>query len=154
MINLNFLGIDIPNWVLLPATFLIWATVLLGIKNIVFQIIHKFASGTKTKVDDVLVQALDMPLNLLIFTSGAAIVEQMMPMLGEAGNSELTNYFLIIFKATAIIAIVVFVDKLLNGLFDEYSQEVEVLKTSGGILRGLLRIVVVCLGLLILLDIF
>jgi len=144
-------GIHLTEWVIVPVTFLVWVTILSFIKRWIFKAIQKVASKTKTKIDNIFVKAADLPLNLLIVTSGGAIIERMLPMATEA---ELTSYFLIGFKATTIIAIVLFVDRFLNSLIQEYSKDVEVLKSTGGIARGVIRLIVIGLGLLILLDSF
>lgn len=151
MQDYTIFGITFSAWIVVPVIFLIWVTVLLFIKFGVFRAIKKFTTKTETQLDDVLIYSLDFPLTLLIVTSGAAIVERLMPL---AANEDLTNYFLIAFKAVTIIAIILFIDRLLNGLLVAYSGKVDVLKSSGGIARGIVRVIVIGLGLLILLDSF
>ncbi|MBN1493071.1 MAG: mechanosensitive ion channel family protein [Candidatus Omnitrophica bacterium] len=124
---------------------------MLLIKKIVFKHIEILAQKTKTKVDDVLVDSLNFPLTLLIFVSGAFIAEKALPM---ESSGDLTRYFLLAFKATTVIAVIMFLDKLLSKLIKVYTPKVDVLKTSGGILQGVLRAIVIALGLLILLDSF
>ncbi|MCK4882767.1 MAG: mechanosensitive ion channel family protein, partial [Candidatus Omnitrophica bacterium] len=106
---------------------------------------------TKTQLDDIFVQSADFPLTLLIFASGGAVVERMIPL---ATNNDLTTYFIVGFKAVSVVACVLFFDKFLNALIHTYSGKVEILKTSGGVARGFVRIIVIGLGLLILLDSF
>jgi small-conductance mechanosensitive channel len=69
-------------------------------------------------------------------------------------EAELTNSFLTILKAATIIAFVLFVDRFINLVFKEYSNNVEILRSSGSVARGFARILVVGLGVLILLDSF
>jgi len=153
MPSVDVFGYAIPAWLALPVVFLVWVTVLLLIKQVVFKAVKKLTERTGTKLDDVFIAAADFPLNLLILTSGGAIVERMIPAALQT-NAELTNYFFIAFKVTAIVAIVMFVDKLVNGLIREYSDKVDILQSSGGVARGLVRIAVIGLGVLILLDSF
>ncbi len=54
-------------------------------------------------------KSLDFPLTLLILTSGGAIVERVLP---RALDTEMTHYFLIIFKAMTVVAVILFVDKI------------------------------------------
>lgn len=151
MNELVIFGYKIHSWIIIPISFLIWVTILLFIKKAFFKGIKKIAEKTKTKFDDVFIQSADFPLTLLIFTSGGAVVERMLPF---ALDAQLTNYFLIAFKATTIIAIVLFTDRFVNGLIQTYSSRVDILRSSGGVARGFVRIVVIGLGLLILLDSF
>jgi len=151
MQQITIFGFTVAAWIVIPAVCFVWVTVLLLIKKRIFVIIKKLVGKTETKLDDVFIQSMDFPATLLIFASGGALVERMIPL---ATDNELTTYFLIGFKAIAIIAIVLFFDKLLNGLIQTFSGKVEILKTSGGLARGIIRIVVMGLGLLILLDSF
>lgn len=50
-----------------------------------------------------------------------------------AMEAELTNYFLIGFKAATILAIILFFDKFINGLIQHYSDRISILKSSGGV---------------------
>ncbi|MFH1359650.1 MAG: mechanosensitive ion channel domain-containing protein [Candidatus Omnitrophota bacterium] len=151
MQDVNIFGFSISAWIALPIVYLVWVTILLIVKKTVFVYIRKIASKTKTQIDDILLQALDFPLSLLIFTSGGAIIERMIPVGAEA---ELTRYFLVGFKAATIIAIVLFADKLITGLIRLYSDKVDILKTSSGVASGVVRIIVIGIGILILLDSF
>lgn len=151
MQQINIFGITVSAGIVIPVACFVWITILLLIKKHIFVIIKKLVGKTETKLDDVFIQSVDFPATLLIFASGGALVERMIPL---ATNNELTTYFLIGFKAAVIIAVVLFFDKLFNGLIQAYSGRAEILKTSGGIARGFVRVIVISLGLLILLDSF
>lgn len=151
MAEINFFGIKISAWIFVPVVYLVWVTVLLFVKRIFFGVIKKIAERTQTHIDDIFIASADFPLVLLIFTSGGAVVERIMPL---ATASELTNYFLIIFKVVTIVAVILFADRFLNHLIRDYSGRVDILKNSGGIARGFVRAIVIGLGILILLDSF
>lgn len=151
MEEITLLGISMSPWLAIPLLYFVWVTALSLLKIVIFKPLNKLAERTRTEVDNIFLKAIDLPLTLIIFTSGGAFIEQMLPMITD---QEITRYFLIIFKATTIIAVVLFVDKFINNLILYYSREVEVLKTSGGIARGVTRAIVIGLGLLILLDSF
>ncbi|VAW17695.1 hypothetical protein MNBD_BACTEROID05-509, partial [hydrothermal vent metagenome] len=118
------------TWILIPLVYFVWVTFLLFFKTICFKAIKKVAQKTKTQLDDIFVKAADFPLVLLIFTSGGVIIERMLPVATEA---QLTTYFLVGFKAVTIVAIILFIDKFLNGLIHGYSAKVDILRSSGGI---------------------
>lgn len=141
----------IPVWILAPAVFLLWVGVLLVVKKTLFRAVRRLARETETPLDDAIIGAADFPLTLLIVSSAAVVVERLVSV---AAHAQLTNYFLPIFKAATIAAIVLFLDRFLNALTRVYAQKVEILKSSGGIVRGLVRIGILGLGLLVLLDSF
>lgn len=151
MQDIVIFGVTVSAWIYAPIIYLLWVTILLAVKKIVFSAIERIAARTTTKLDDILLGSLNLPLMLLIFVSGAAILEKIAPLSKEA---ELTNYFIVGLKATTIIAIVIFFDKLLTSLIKHYSEKIEILRTSKGVTQGIIRIVVIGLGLLILLDSF
>lgn len=151
MATINIFGVSVSAWIVIPVVFLVWVTVLLSVKKIVFKVIKRVAKQTKTNLDDLFIQSADFPLTLLILASGSAIIEGMLPI---ATDNELTTFFIVGFKAVTIVACILFFDRFLNALIESYSGKVEILKTSGGIARGVIRVVVIGLGLLILLDSF
>jgi len=151
MQDITILGISISPWIILPVIYLVWLIVLFIIKNVFFTVIRRIASKTKTQFDDIFIKSIDFPLTILIFTSGALLVEKIMPALI---NESLTGSFLLIFKASTILAIILFIDKFLNALLKEYAGKIDILRSSGGVVRGFVRVVVISLGILILLDSF
>ncbi len=151
MSGLNLSGVDFAPWVSVPLIYVLWVSVFLILKRLIFNSLRKMASRTKTELDDVLIRAADFPLALLIFTSGGVVVERVIPALE---GTPLTNNFLIGFKVATIVAIVLFLDRLVNGLVLAYTDKVEILKTSSGFAQGLSRLVILGLGLLVLLDNF
>lgn len=151
IVDIAFFDLKVPAFIYVPIIYFLWVSVLLAIKKLIFVRIEKLASATNSKLDDILIGALNLPLTLLIFASGVFIVERVLPILSD---SELFKYLLVVLKTTTIVAIVIFMDRLLNNLIQVYSGKVEILKTSGGVARGFVRVIVIGLGLLILLDSF
>jgi len=135
-------------WIIAPAVLVIWILVFSLVKKASFAVIKKFAAGTKTEFDDVLFDALDLPVQLMIYATGILAAKNFLP----AGTVSLDQYFLIGFKIVAILAVVLFIDKFLRGLVTLYALQVEILRTSGGIVQGVIRIVIMGLGGLVLLD--
>ena len=151
MEDMNVFGFQVSAWIVIPVVYFLWVTLFLICKRILYKYIQKLTEKTKTKIDDVFINAADIPLLLIIFTSGGVVVERMIPVTADV---EMTRYFLIAFKAATILAVVLFADKLINGLIRTYANKVDILKSSGGIAQGIVRIIVISLGLLILLDSF
>lgn len=149
--DFKVLGITISPWIFIPLIYFLWVTLLFFVKRMGFNAIRLWSRKTATRLDDIFIRAVDLPLTLFILTSGGAIVEKTLPLLT---HWELTNYFIIILKAVTIVASVIFVDKFLSLLIKEYAPRVEILRTSGGLAQTFIRMIVMSLGFLILLDSF
>lgn len=151
MRNINIFGFEASAAIVVPVLYFFWVTVLLVLKKMFYRKIQKLAEQTKTKIDDIFLEALDTPLLLLIFVSGLFVLENLF----QFGMEEdLLKYVNVAFKATAIIAVILFVDRFFNGLIRNYSEKTPLLKDSSGFARIGVRSVVIGLGLLILLDTF
>lgn len=148
---MNIFSSHISLWILVPLVFLIWVLVLSTIKRIVFSIIRKIADKTVNRIDDIVLGALELPVHLIVYASGIVVVQHMLP---RVEGVDLLQYLLQGFKAVCIAAGIIFVDRLLQGLIGEASARIEILKASNGVVRGFVRVVVVCLGVLIILDSF
>jgi small-conductance mechanosensitive channel len=151
MNSITVFNIEISAWIYAPVVYLVWVSVLLAIKKLLFNRIRRWVGRTKTRIDDVILNALNLPLTLLVFVSGILVLERI-AQLGE--DAVLTRYFFIAFRAVAIVAVIIFFDRLLRGLVYHYAGRIELLKASRGIAQGIVRVVVLGLGLLILLDSF
>ncbi|MFH1782613.1 MAG: mechanosensitive ion channel domain-containing protein [Candidatus Omnitrophota bacterium] len=151
MNEITIFNITVPAFIYAPVVYFLWVSLFLVIKKIVFVRIERFAKKTKSNLDDIILGALNFPLVLMIFVSGFFVIERISPInLG----TDLTKYLIVGVKTTTIVAIMLFLDKLSTNLIINYSGKIDILKTSGGVARGFVRIVVVGLGLLILLDSF
>lgn len=141
----------VSPWLKVPLVFLVWVLVLAAVKKSVFALVRKLTEKTKSKLDDVLIDALDFPIQVIVVASGILAVQHMIPR-GE--GPDLLRYLLGGFKVACIVAVVLFVDKFLRGLIAEAGDRIEILKTSGGFVRGFVRAAVFGLGTLVLLDTF
>lgn len=144
-------GITASPWLVAPLAYLLWVMLFWILKSVGFATVKRVVGRTRTRIDDILISAADLPLSLLIFASGGLLVERMLPFISAAG---LTNYVFLGFKAVTIVALILFVDQFIIGLLREYSGRVEILKMTGDVLHGFVRMLVFGLGLLILLDSF
>ena len=151
MENWKILGLSGSSWISIPVIYLVWVFILFILKKFSLRYIRKVAERTQTKLDDLFINAADFPLVILIFASGGLISARMIPV---SSGIPLTNCFLTGFKAATILAIALFFDRFLSAVIELYSKKTEILKTSGGIVHGLIRAVVICLGMLVLLDSF
>ncbi len=143
--------LSLPVWLYAPLVLLVWILVLQTAKRVIFSRVRALVRNTKTQLDDILLDTLNLPLNILIFFSGLMVIQKTcvftdMPQLAELLST--------IFKASCILAIVLFFDKLSCALIDTYAIKVEILRVSRGIIKVSLRVAVLAVGLLIILDSF
>ncbi len=142
------LHVHVSPWLSVPAVFVVWVLIFSAAKKITFAIAKQLASKTKTQLDDSLFDALDFPLQLMIYATGILAVLPLVP----KGDVDIIKYFLIGFKAVGIFAIALFADKFLRGLVTFYAEKIDILHVSGGVVRGVIRAVVMGLGVLVILD--
>ena len=143
-------NIIVPSWIILPLIYLVWVMALLSLKRISFRVIRRLATRTATKFDDIFIKTSDAPLTFVILASGGMVIEPLV----SAAYADLARFFPVIFKAVTIVSMIIFAERFLTGLIHEYSEQVEILKSSGGFIRGVTRVIVIGLGLLVLLDSF
>ena len=114
MTEITLFNITIPAYIYAPVVYFVWVSLLLFIKKIIFGRVEKFASRTSSQLDDILLGALNFPLVLLIFVSGAFIIEKISPILTD---SDLSRLIIVALKTTAILAIVLSLTGFLITLF-------------------------------------
>ena len=146
---MDILSWHVSLWVLIPLVFLAWVLVLTAVKKAGFAVVRKLAAKTSNQFDDVFLDALELPLQLVVIASGVLVVQNMIP---KGEGADILKYLLWGFRVVCIIAGILFMDKFVQGLVQEASKTMEILKASGGVVRGFVRVVVVVLGALILLD--
>ncbi|MEA3489874.1 MAG: mechanosensitive ion channel family protein [Candidatus Omnitrophota bacterium] len=151
MEGLKVFGFNISPAMYIPVLYFVWVTVFLLLKKFLFTRIRSFCERTANKIDDTLIYALDLPLVLLIFVSGVFVLDNIF----EFGTgSELLAFVDIVFKATAVIAVIIFLDRLFKGIVENYSHKYALLRGTSGMIHMALRLVVMGLGVLILMDSF
>ena len=151
MTNITLFGLEIHAAIYIPVLYFLWVSVFLILKTVLFSKIRALADKTETKLDDIFLDAANIPLVLLVFVSGVFVLDNIFQF---GTDSELLQFIDITFKATAIIAIIMFCDKFLKGLIETYAKKVPALSDSKGVVHIIVRAVVIGLGLLILLDSF
>ena len=151
MKEITIFGFGIPTAIYIPVLYFLWVSVFLILKKLVFNKVQNLVEKSRVKIDDILLNALDLPLLLLIFVSGAFVLDNIFQF---GTDGELLQFVDIAFKATAIIAIIIFFDRLFKGLINVYAQKIPTLRGSRGVMHVIIRAVVMGLGLLILLDNF
>ena len=151
MKHVDIFGLTITPWVYAPAVYFIWISFLLIVRRIVFNRIQRLAAATTSKIDDMIIESLELPVTLLIFASGLLIVDMVTPLGREY---QMSHHFHLIFQIAAITSLIIFLDRICKWTVKTYSTKVEIIQTSGNLIHTIVRIIVLSLGLLITLDSF
>lgn len=151
MQHVTVMGSEVSLWIYIPLVYLIWVFIWLRAKKIFFAIIRRLTRTTKTQMDDIFLQAADIPLFLMIFSSGIVFVQKVSPL---SADHEMARYFGYGFKAITIVAATIFIDNFIRYLIVEFTPKYDILKASSGVAKVVARIFIVGIGALILLDSF
>ena len=69
----------VSSWISVPLVFVVWVFMMTAVKKIAFAVARKFAARTETQLDDILFDALDFPLQLIIYATGILLVQTLIP---------------------------------------------------------------------------
>jgi len=142
-------GFTISPWFYAPVLYLAWVCFFLIVKKAFYVHIQRLAQKTESKLDDIILDALNFPLVLFIVSSGAFVFTRLSALYA---HPVLKKYGALCFEMIAVLAFVLFLDKFLRNLIKTYKESVDLLKTSGGIIQGVARAFVFGIGLLVVLD--
>lgn len=143
-----FRQLNISPWIGIPLVFFIWVLALATVKRAVFLFVKKLTVNTKTQLDDILLEAADFPVQLVIYASGLLVIQSLIP----KETLDVMSHLVMGFRIVCIISAVMFLEKFLIGLVRIYADRFEIFKTAGNLANGLIRMVVFGLGGLIVLD--
>lgn len=134
-------------WLLGPAAFLLTVLLGLAVKRLIYARVEAWASKTETKLDDILLDALNRPLVLLIIGAGLVFMTRHFGLGPRADDGILLAYRILV-----ILAIALFADGMVCGLVDEYATRQPVLSAARGIVKGVSRAILYALAALVFLD--
>jgi small-conductance mechanosensitive channel len=143
---------NLPAWasspeLMGPATLALTVALGLLVKTAVSRRVRAWTAKTETQLDDILLAALDRPLTLLIVGTGLVFMTRHFDFTDRADGMILTAY-----QGLLILASILFADRFLSGMVDEYAARQPVLSASRGIVKGVARAVIYGLGALVFLG--
>ena len=147
--KITFFGINISPWVSGPVLFILWLAILYPIKIFLFHKIRNWGAKTRTKLDDILIQSLNLPLNIIILAGGIALFERFLSL-----PVNIDKAMAILAKVLFILAFFIFFDRFINLLIKRYGKDFTTFDLSRGIVHGIIRFIILGLALLIVIDSF
>jgi small-conductance mechanosensitive channel len=130
-----------------PLVFVAWVVGLSLVLRVIYGRLRRVAARTSNQIDDILINAMRIPLLLLILVSGAYILVSILPL-----ASRWDKWLDGIVKVSVIIAGVIFADATVRALLSRASSRVEYLKSSPGVVHTAIRGLIVLLAILVGLD--
>jgi len=149
MEQINLFGLVIPFWLYTAGFYTLWVVILFAIKAVFFRWIAGLAAKTSSRIDDLLISSINLPLKILIFSTGLGICRTLIP---SETFEALRTGCLAVFKLGTLLALILFFDRLFRELLKEYGSRLEIFKSSGGFIQGIIRFVFWGIGLLLLID--
>ena len=129
--------------------FILWLFLAFFLKRKTLKRLQVYTQKTKMKIDDIILEVLNLPLNLLIVFIGLSFMQKIMPLEGEF-NAYL-NYTT---KIVLIMAVMFLLDQIIKVLLIEFSQKSAFRHLSQSAIQGVVRGIIFMLGLLIVMDSF
>ena len=135
------------SYVLGPLVFIIWCIVAFLLKGILFGQLHRATKKTSLSRYQVMVNALNVPLNLIIPFIGLSLVWKFIPL-----NPTFEFYMDLLTMVVIILSVTLLVDRFIHGLLIEHDKTTNTVKLAKGLLGGLIRAVIYIIGIFIILD--
>lgn len=138
-------------WVIVIAATLVLGLVLFGLRWLIINRLRHVTRGSRFTIDSILVQAASAPLTLVILAGLLVFAESLMVELGLHRGDRLDD-IMVAAQVMGIAALILFADRLVNGLIRGYSERSSAVRNSKGIIQGLARGLILIIGTLVVLG--
>ncbi len=137
----------LKGWLVPLVLIFVWMGVVLIVIPRIIKFVKRKTKLTKSRLDDLLVNALDKPLIFFLIGLGLKIFIDLAPL-----SANLIKYATVVVIIIFVYSGILFVDKLMIGLLRDSSKKVAFIESSAGIVKSLFRVVVYGIALLIVMD--
>jgi small-conductance mechanosensitive channel len=149
---IQIFGTTIQESVYVPVgsvLFLIaWMAAGLLIQRLIFRKLAQLAQKTESRIDDVMISSLGLPLNLLLLACGVMVLVRIGVSPQFVSPQTLYHVLLLI----TVLSGVLFADRLLQGFTRRFADRFEILRVAGGLVQACARATVIVLGVLVMLG--
>ncbi len=137
----------LKTWGIPSGALIIWLGLVLSMIPIAMRYLRAKAQKSKIALDDLLVNALELPIILSLVSIGLKIFFDVVPLSPKAAK-----YGTALLIILSVLAGYLFLDKIFIEGLSRYSKKVHFIATSAGALKSLIRVVILGLVVLIILD--
>lgn len=140
-----------PVWAL--TVFFSCAVFLLlwSVKKVLYLYLRRLTNNSQFSFDSLMLNASQRPATLMVVAITLVLTEAMLLRISTV-TPEMTDKFTMISRLALIAGIILFADKLARNSLQHYAASSPLLRTSGNLLTGMLRVIVFCVGILIILS--
>jgi small-conductance mechanosensitive channel len=134
-------------WILGPSVFVLWMVTFYIVKAAVVRTLRRVSPRATGGWRDDLIAAMSLPLLIAVASGGLVIFGRILPLPPEGDKA-----FDVMFAAALVLALILFVDRLCRKILVRYSEKIPVLVGIRGLIQGIVRSLIIGLGLLVFLD--
>lgn len=151
MESFDFNSISLPPVAIAFLLALVSTVIGLLIKRLVLGYIKHWVSKTSYFLDSLIIDAVNLPLNLIIVLLNLVLLQKLLIAFSVTGDSfmHISN---IATSVLLILAVVLFVDRLSISLITRHTENSEVLRSSQSIVKGVGRAIILSIAFLTLLS--
>jgi small-conductance mechanosensitive channel len=151
LITLASLSPEISPWIIVVCGTLASGLILLLVRRLLLSRLRAVTSKTRFTVDSVIVHAVSYPLSLIVAIVMLGIFHWLLNYTGLLATRASASSWVLV-QILSVLAILIFVDRFINGLLGGYSERSETVRTSRSIIQVVTRGTIIGLGLLTLLG--
>lgn len=147
----RFLALPYTSSIIMIVALIGAFVIMLVLKRFILGRIKKSLAQSKLELGGVLVESLHLPLTILILCLDLVLFKSMLyyfEVKAEYANKVID----VVLLSGVVVAMVVFVNQAFIALLSNYTNKSETLKNSESIVKGVSRIIVFSIGLLVLLS--
>ncbi|WP_339725756.1 mechanosensitive ion channel family protein [uncultured Paraglaciecola sp.] len=141
----------VPFWAIGPTLFLTIFFALWLVKRLLYIYLRGFNNPTNYDWSGIAVRAAKRPLSLLIMATSLAATAKLIEFYAQTTNTWVTQFNLLAMLLT-VVSLLVFADHFARMSITRIISKGSGLRSSGTLLRGLLRGVIIVIGILIILS--
>lgn len=145
------LDFQLPPIVIVVTLILLSTSLMVVVKSFILKRLQLLIARTHLHIDSLLLAALPVPITILILLINLLLFERLLSYYGIT-NGDLSHYSALSAQILLILAVVIFVDRFSEGALTVYTNKSEALRSSTGIMKGVVRGLVIGIGALVLLG--
>lgn len=143
--------LQVPPLVIVVCLVLLSTGVMYLVKGFLLKRLQKLIARTNLDIDTLLLNALPVPLTILIVLLNLLLFERLLDFY-RITNADLGRYTSLAAQILIVLALVIFSDRFSDGALSVYTHKSESLRNSSSILKGIAKGLVIGIGALVLLG--